>query len=103
MRAPTLTVGPAVIDEMIRLAAVEVPGVLRVGRGGPPWRRIGRPAIEARRRDAAVEVRLWVVARPGQALIPMTADIRAAVAATIERLLGLEPAAVTVVVDGVGS
>jgi uncharacterized alkaline shock family protein YloU len=43
------------------------------------------------------------VARPGQPLEPLTAQVRAAVCATVERLLGLELETVTVVVDGVGS
>jgi uncharacterized alkaline shock family protein YloU len=103
MTGPLLTVGPAVITEMVRLAAFEVPGVLRVGRGGPPWRRLGRPGVVAHRRDAAVTLRLWVVARPAQPLVPLARDIRSTVAATVERLLGLELAEVIVVVDGVGS
>jgi hypothetical protein len=45
---------------------------------------------------------VWVVARPGQQLRPLAADVRATVAATIERLLGLELGTVTVLVDGVG-
>ncbi len=32
---PILSVGPGVIRDTVRLAALEVPGVLRVGRGGP--------------------------------------------------------------------
>lgn len=102
MRAPMLTVGQGVIDEMVRLAAIEVPGVLRVGRGGPLWRRLRRPGIVSRRQSEVVQVRLWVVARPGQPLVPLAREIRLAVAVTVERLLGLELAAVTVVVDGVG-
>jgi uncharacterized alkaline shock family protein YloU len=49
-----------------------------------------------------VTVRLSIVARPGQALRPLVAQVRVAVAATVERLLGLELEAVSVVVDGVG-
>jgi uncharacterized alkaline shock family protein YloU len=45
---------------------------------------------------------LWIVARPGQPLVPLTGQVRSAVAATVERLLGLELGAVTVLVDGVG-
>jgi uncharacterized alkaline shock family protein YloU len=100
---PELTVGRGVIAELVRLAAFEVPGVARVGRGGPLWRRIvGGPAVSVRIRDERVLVRLWVVARPGHALAPLTAQIRATVAATVERVLGLELGAVTVLVDGVG-
>jgi uncharacterized alkaline shock family protein YloU len=44
-----------------------------------------------------------VVARPGESLAQLTAQIRATVAATVERVLGLELEAVTVLVDGVGS
>ena len=103
MSGPELTVGRGVIAELVRLAAIEVPGVARVGRGGPPWRRlVGGRAVSVRIRDDRVLVRLWVVARPGHALAPLTAQIRATVAATVERVLGLELGAVTVLVDGVG-
>ena len=104
MTERSLTVGSGVITEMVRLAALEVAGVHRVGRAGPMWRRafLG-PAVTARVRDGRVRVRLSLVARPGQPLAPLTAQVRAAVGATVERLLGLELEAVTVVVDGVGS
>ncbi|MFL5668483.1 MAG: Asp23/Gls24 family envelope stress response protein [Chloroflexota bacterium] len=103
MSGPGATVGHGVVVEMIRLAALEVPGVARVGRGGPPWRGLlaGR-AITARVRDSRVEVRLWIVARPGHALEPLASQVRSAVAAAVERLLGLELAGVTVLIDGVG-
>jgi len=45
---------------------------------------------------------VWIVARPGQPLVQLTAQVRSAVAATVERLLGLELGGVTVLVDGVG-
>jgi uncharacterized alkaline shock family protein YloU len=100
---PELTVGRGVIAELVRLAAFEVPGVARVGRGGPAWRRlVGGSAVSVRIRDDRVLVRLWIVARPGQSLGALTGQVRGAVAATIERLLGLELGAVTVLVDGVG-
>jgi uncharacterized alkaline shock family protein YloU len=53
-------------------------------------------------RDDHVQVRLCIVARPGQALGPLTMQVRSAVAATVERLLGLDLGSVTVLVDGVG-
>jgi uncharacterized alkaline shock family protein YloU len=99
---PVLTVEKGVITEMVRLAAFEVPGVARVGRGGPRWRALTGPAVRARLHRDKVEVRLWIVARPGQPLVPLTTQVRAAVAATVERLLGLELGGVTVLVDGVG-
>jgi uncharacterized alkaline shock family protein YloU len=100
---PELTVGRGVIAELVRLAAFEVPGVLSVGRGGPAWRRlIGGPSVSVKIRDERVAVRLWIVARPGQALVPLTAAVRSTVAATVERVLGLELETVTVLVDGVG-
>ncbi len=103
MDGPELTVGRGVIAELVRLAAFEVPGVARVGRGGPLWRRLlGGPAVSVRIGDDRVLVRLWIVARPGQAIVPLAAQIRATVAATVERVLGLELEAVTVLVDGVG-
>jgi uncharacterized alkaline shock family protein YloU len=101
--SPELTVGRGVIAELVRLAAFEVPGVARVGRGGAAWRRVvGGPAVSVRIRDERVIVRLWVVARPGQSLTSLAAQVRTTVAATVERLLGLELGAVTVLVDGVG-
>jgi len=52
--------------------------------------------------DDGVVVRIWIVARPGQAVGPLARQVRSAVAATVERLLGLDLRAVTVLVDGVG-
>ena len=99
--ADPLTVSHSVIVEMVRVAALEVPGVLKVGRGGPLAWLAGSP-VRARLVGGRVSVRVWVVARPGHALGPLTAQVRQAVGATIERLLDLEPGEVTVVVDGVG-
>jgi uncharacterized alkaline shock family protein YloU len=99
-----LTVGRGVIAELVGLAALEVPGVLRVGRGGPAWRRlVGGPSVSVRFDGDRVRVRLWIVARPGQPIRPLTGQVGTAVAATVERLLGLELAEVTVLVDGVGN
>ena len=104
MSAPQLTVGRRVIGEVVRLAAIEVPGVLKVGRAGPPWRILtaGAP-IRTRLRDGRLDVRVVVVARPGHALGPLVAQVRAAVGRSVERLLGLQPGDVAVVVDGIGS
>ncbi len=102
--AGPLTVSHDVIVEMVRTAALEVPGVLRVGRGGPRWVGwLSGSPIRARVRDGRAHVRVWVVVRPGHALKPVAAQVRQAVAATLERLLGLELGDVTVVVDGVGT
>lgn len=103
MSGPELTIGQGVVAQLVRLAAFEVPGVARVGYGGPAWRGwLGGPPVSVRVRDDRVVVRLRIVARPGQALGPLTAQVRTAVAATVERFLGLDLGAVTVVVDGVG-
>jgi uncharacterized alkaline shock family protein YloU len=104
MSGPALSVGRGVIVEMARLAAFEVPGVLRVARGGPAWRAIFRGgAVAVRVRADLVDVRLWVVARPGADLGAVAQHVRSAVAAAVERLLGLHLGTVTVIVDGVGS
>jgi uncharacterized alkaline shock family protein YloU len=103
MNGPELTVGRGVIAELVRLAAFEVPGVARVGRGGPAWRGwLAGRSVAVRVSGDRVVVRVHVVARPGHALTPLAAQVRTAVAATVERLLGLDLGAVTVVVDGVG-
>jgi uncharacterized alkaline shock family protein YloU len=100
-RSERLTVSHRVIVEMVREAALEVPGVLRVKRGRPlAW--LGGSPVRARIRDGRVFVRVWVIARPGHPLPPLAAQVRQAVGATIERLLGLDLGEVTVVVDGVG-
>lgn len=104
MSSPRLTVSRRVVAEMIREAALEVPGVLGVSRGGPRWRAwFAGPPVRTRIRDRKVEVRLWLVARPGQGLEALARDVRDRVGATIERLLGLEPGEVVVLVDGVGA
>ncbi len=103
MSSHRLTVGRGVIAELVRLAAFEVPGVARVGRGGGAIRRyLGGPSVSVQVRNGRVLVRLWIVARPRQPLGPLAGQVRSAVAATVERLLGLDLGAVTVMVDGVG-
>ena len=104
MSGPALSVGRGVIVEMIRLAAFEVPGVMRVARGGPAWRAVFRGApVAVRVHGEQVDVRLWVVARPGADVAAVARQVRSAVARAIERLLGLRLGSVTVVVDGIGS
>jgi uncharacterized alkaline shock family protein YloU len=55
----------------------------------------GRLAGAGRVSDGKVSVRVWIVARPGHALRPLAAQVRQAVGATVERLLGLELGEVT--------
>jgi uncharacterized alkaline shock family protein YloU len=101
---PLLAVGPRVIAETVRLAALEVPGVLRVGRGGPAWRdMLGGSPIRAHIRGGRVDVTVWLVARPRQPLVPLAAQVRAVVGAAVERLLGMELGGVTILIDGVGA
>lgn len=103
MSGPELTVGKDVMREMVRLAAFEVPGVLKVGRGGPAWRTfLGGSPIRVAAASDRVHVDVTIVARPGHALVPLTRQVRSAVGATVERLLGLQLDSVTVTVDGVG-
>jgi uncharacterized alkaline shock family protein YloU len=100
---PELSVGRSVVVETTRLAALEVPDVLRVDRGGPRWRALlAGPPVTVRVRGDEVTVRLRIVARPGADLVETAARVRAAVAAAVERLLGLRVSEVTVLVDGVG-
>jgi uncharacterized alkaline shock family protein YloU len=101
---PSLSVGTGVIRDTVRLAALEVPGVLRVGRGGPGWRdALGGNPVHIRVRDGRVHVTVWLIARPRQQLVPLTAQVRGAIAAAVERLLGMELGGVTVLVDGTGA
>jgi uncharacterized alkaline shock family protein YloU len=103
MSGPDLSVGRGVIVEVARLAALEVPDVLRVGRGGPRWRvALAGSPVAIRVRGDEVSVRMWIIARPGADLAETSRRVRSAVGAAIERLLGLRLGAVTVLVDGVG-
>jgi uncharacterized alkaline shock family protein YloU len=87
----------------VRLAALEIPGVARVSRGGPAWRALlAGPPIVTHLSGGDVRVRIWIVARPGQGLVALAADVRRAVGAAVERLLDLRLDSVTVTVDGVG-
>ncbi len=100
---PDLRVGKGVIVQVARSAAMEVPEVLRIGRGGPAWRRLlGGPPIAVKVRDSVVDVRVWLIARQGADLVATADRVRTTVGAAMERLLGLSLGTVTVVVDGVG-
>lgn len=101
---PQLSVSKGVVAEMVRLAVEEVPGVLRIGRGGPSWRAAlrGRP-VDVRVRGEGADVRVTLIARPGQSLVALSEQVRNAVGSAVERLLGLEATSVVIVVDGVGT
>jgi uncharacterized alkaline shock family protein YloU len=104
MTQPRLAVQANVIEQTIRLAALNVPGVARIARGGSAWRaRLQGRALVTRLRDGHLEVRIWIVARPGTPLGSLAASVQAAVVGAVRQLLGLEPGPVTVVIDGVGS
>jgi uncharacterized alkaline shock family protein YloU len=103
MTGPDLSVSRGVVDEMVRLATIGVPGVARVSRGGPAWRAtLAGSAIVTRVVDDGVRIRVWIVARPGQSLPRLATEVRNAICATVERLLDLHLDSVTVTVDGVG-
>jgi uncharacterized alkaline shock family protein YloU len=103
MTGPDLTIGRGVIAEMVTLAALQIPGVARVGRRGPGWRAaLSGPPIVTHVSANGVRVRLWLVARPGHPLAALAADVRSAVGAAVERLLGLRLESVVVTVDGIG-
>lgn len=98
-----LSVGRSVIVEVARLAALEVPDVLRVARRGPPWRAaLAGPPIIVRVRAEGVVVRLRIIARPGADLAATGRKVRDAVGRAVERMLGLHVQEVSVLIDGVG-
>jgi uncharacterized alkaline shock family protein YloU len=98
-----LSVGRSVIVEVARLAALEVPDVLRVARRGPPWRAaLAGPPIIVRVRPEGVVVRLRIIARPGADLAATGSRVRDAVGRAVERMLGLHVQEVSVLIDGVG-
>lgn len=103
-RPVELSVGRGVIVEVARLAALEIPEVLRVARRGPPWRAaLAGPPIAVHVRKEGVELELRIIARPGADLATAGRRVRNAVGLAVERLLGLRVRSVTVLVDGVGT
>lgn len=98
-----LSVGRSVIVEVARLAALEVPDVLRVARRGPRWRAaLAGPPISVRVRPDGVVVRLRIIARPGADLAATGSRVRDAVGRAVEKMLGLHVQEVSVLIDGVG-
>jgi uncharacterized alkaline shock family protein YloU len=98
-----LSVARSVIVEVARLAALEVPDVLRVARRGPPWRAaLAGPPIVVRVRTEGVVVRLRIIARPGADLATTGRLVRDSVGRAVERMLGLQVLEVSVLIDGVG-
>jgi uncharacterized alkaline shock family protein YloU len=102
-QAPDLSVGRSVIVEVVRLAALEVPEVLRVARRGPRWRAaLAGPPVMVRVGADGVTVKLRIIARPGADLADTGRRVRDAVGRAVERLLGLQVNEVSVLIDGVG-
>jgi uncharacterized alkaline shock family protein YloU len=102
-QAPDLSVGRSVIVEVARLAALEVPEVLRVARRGPHWRAaLAGPPVMVRVGADGVTVKLRIIVRPGADLADTGRRVRDAVGRAVERLLGLQVNEVSVLIDGVG-
>jgi uncharacterized alkaline shock family protein YloU len=101
--SPGLAVARRVIEDTVRAAAAEVPGVARVGRGGKFAGWFGRRPVNVHLDHGVIRSRVYVIARPGVELGPLGGQVRAGIGAGIERVLGLQASDVTVVVDGVAS
>jgi len=97
-----LAVARSVIEDTVRSATAAVPGVAHVHRGSRFAGWFGRPAVSVRVHGGAVRAQVHVIARSGEELRPLAAEIRTTVAAVIERVLDLQADDVTVVIDGVG-
>ena len=98
-----LSVGRSVIVEVARLAALEVPEVLRVARRGPRWRAaLAGPPIAVHVGPDGVTVRLRIIGRPGADLAATGRLVRESVGRAVERMLGLRVLEVSVLIDGVG-
>jgi uncharacterized alkaline shock family protein YloU len=98
---PDLALSRSVVDGVVRLAAAEAPGVLRVGRRGRIRRYLAR-AVRTRVEGSTVHVTVHVVARRDVSLSVTGEAVRTAIAGAIGQVLGLEVGDLTVVVDGVG-
>jgi uncharacterized alkaline shock family protein YloU len=99
-----LTIERSVVEELVRLAALEVPGVARLGSSGPAWRQwLGGSPVRVAVTGGSLSVSVRIVARPGQQLLPLSASVRAAIAAAVERVPTLELRTVDILVDGVGA
>ena len=102
-RPDELTIRRRVIAAIASAAARAVPGVSRVGRGGPrllAW--LAGAPVAARLVDDRVHIRIWLIAREGEPLAELSARARATIARAMEQQLGLHLGDVTVLVDGVG-
>ena len=104
MTTTGLTIDRSVVEELVRLAALEVPGVARLGSSGPAWRRwLGGSPVRVAVSGDTLSVSVRIVARPGQQLLPLSASVRAAIAGAVERIPTLELGPVDILVDGVGA
>ena len=102
---PELTVNRGVVDEIVRLAALEIPGVARVVArrsrlADAPRRTAGRHPLLRSAASASGSGSSPGRARRWSTLVD---QVRGAVGAAVERLLGLRLESVTVTVDGVGA
>jgi uncharacterized alkaline shock family protein YloU len=99
-----LTVRRRVVAAVAASTARAIPGVERLGRGGPrllAW--LAGGPVEARFVDERVRLRLWLVVAASHPIAEVSARVRAAVRAAVEQQLGLDLGEVTVLVDGVGA
>jgi uncharacterized alkaline shock family protein YloU len=98
-----LRVPQAVVVDVAATAARGVPGVTRLGRGGRGLAGlVGRSPVEVRLEAGEAWLRVRVVAGSSVRFDTLAEAVRHAVAAAVERQLGLGVREVTVVVAGLG-
>jgi len=97
-----ITIDPGVLETVARLAALAVPGVVRMT---PPMglqRLLGlEDGVEIVVRDGAVRVDLYIVAESGSNLLSLGRQIQAEVTRAISDIVGMPVSAVNVHIEDV--
>lgn len=97
----TIQVSPSVLATLVRLTAVGVPGVARVGGGRPAWlrwlplRRVG-PGVRVRVQPDGVRAEVELVVQQGHNMLEVASRVQQQVAEALEKMVGIPVRAVDV-------
>ncbi len=97
----TITVAPEVLETIVRLTALAVPGVARLVPAPGVSRLLRQNGVEIQIHGNTVRVEVHVVAEPDVSLLRVSRQIQAEVTRAIQDLVGMDVEAVDVCIEDV--
>jgi len=96
-----ITIAPDVLETVVRLTTLAVPGVTRLTPAPGVQRMLGQKGVEIEVTDQKVNATVHVVVEPGLSLLEVGRTIQREVARALKEIVGMDVEAVNVSVEDI--